>query len=83
MAPRIGFTLEALRRMDSAACATDIRLVWRSGDEWNMGLLRSDGTFLQGLHFCGPREMRLLAKQLEAAADERESYSDPHEVVIP
>ena len=84
MAPRIGFTLRALQQIDPAACSTDARLVWKSGDIYNLGIVRHDGVLLNvgSLH---PRELRLLAKQMNAVADyaERTDEISPFEVVLP
>jgi hypothetical protein len=90
--PRIGYTLEALRDMDARACPTDVRLVWRQDDEWNMsifdptvgGIERDGAVRITKLpSFASAREMRLLGLQLIAFAEERERANspDPHEVV--
>ncbi len=89
MAPRIGYTMEALRRLQSTACESDIRVAWRDGERLNLCLVDSrtyDGTVpvtnLPSL--SGPRELRLLALQLLAVADdcERDNSPDPHEVIL-
>lgn len=89
MAPRVGFSLKALRRMDGASCDTDARLVWKDGDVMNIGIVQPhypqddwSKYFVQSLSLSGPREMRLLGLQLIAHADEIEREY-PHEVVIP
>lgn len=85
MAPRIGYTMDALLDMQVAACASDVRLVWKKDDEWNMGVWEPRTGELTNLpHFCGVREMRLFALQLLAFADERERANspDPHTEVL-
>lgn len=83
MAPRIGFTLAALRGLDPSACATDARVVMKSGDELNLGILLHNGDLLN-LRLCGSRELRLLGKQMFAIADHLETSGvDPFEVVLP
>lgn len=83
MAPRIGYTMAALRAMGPASCDTDARLVWKKDDEWNLGVLYHSGNLVELRGFCGTREMRLLAAQLLAHADELDRESDPHEELLP
>lgn len=69
MAPRLGFTLEALRRLNPAACESDVRLGWKKDDETNVGLLYPDGTWIN-LRLSGLRELELLAEQIRAHIEE-------------
>ncbi len=73
--------MRALRAMDPAVCDTDVRLVVKKGDEWNMSLLARD-ELVQLPKFCGTREMRLLAAQLSALADIFDTDDEPLEVVV-
>lgn len=88
MAPRIGFTLDALRDMHPGACADDVRLVWRDGDCFNVGIvqprLRQESP-IYFLNLCigSSRELRLLGHQMIEHADNLERSSERIEVVIP
>lgn len=84
MAPRIGFTFKALRQLHPAACCSDARFVWKSGDGFNWGIVYANGDMVN-LRLSGVRELRLLAAQMNAIADhaERANRSDPFEVVLP
>jgi hypothetical protein len=88
MAPRIGYTLHALQRMNPSACASDVRLVWRKDEKLNLGLVNPRGVesrerYVNLPSFCSPREVRLLAQQLLQIAKEYEQDNrpDPHEEV--
>lgn len=84
MAARIGFKLTVLRRLDPSACESDARVVMKSGDEHNVGIVRHDGEMFN-LGLSGTREMRLLANQLYAIADylDRQPEEEKFEVILP
>jgi hypothetical protein len=63
MAPRVGFTLDALKDLQPTACSSDVRLGWKDGDPGIIGLLFHDGTWVN-VPVCGIREIELLALQL-------------------
>lgn len=83
MAARYRLTLEHLRRVHPLACETDLRLMHRDGESLRYAIARpadaiSDWVYLD---FCGPREMRVLAAQLEWYAARAEEPSDTEEEV--
>lgn len=82
VAPRLGFSLRALRSMHPAACDGDPRLVWRKDDEGVVGVVTLDGEHHQ-LGGMYPRQLRLLGLQMIALADLREHEPAEIEVVIP
>lgn len=77
MARRFMLAIDELRRLEPSACGDDMRLVWRAADATNLSVrvrvhgdaLRPSGFDLVNLTVCGPRELRLLARQLEWYAD--------------
>lgn len=72
MAPRIGFTLDVLRRLQTSACASDTRVVWKKDERLTVGLWRDGRLIVQFGPLCGVREPRLIALQLNLLADEYE-----------
>lgn len=62
MASRIGFTLETRRRWEPSTSESDALLVWKDGDDGNLGILY-DG-HVMNLPSLNPREMRSIAMQL-------------------
>ena len=89
MSARIGFTLRTLQDLDPAACDTDVRFVWRDGDEFNVGIVQPrearedwDTYFIQKIRVCSARELRLLGLQMIRHADRLESRGDECEVVL-
>lgn len=85
---KIGYTMTALRTMVPGwrSVDTDMRLVWEKDDPWHLGVAKiyDTGTPVMPLPaFCGTREMRLLAAQLLAHADELDRETDPHEEIAP
>ncbi len=79
MSNRIGLSMDALRRIDPAACATDSRLVYRNGDDFNMAVWQHDQ--LVNLPCRTIRDLRLLAAQLNIFADSIERDGSHWEVV--
>ena len=90
MAPWFGFTLHELRRLEPTACETDVRVIWRRDELLNIALHSSrDYPGCQPIvnlnSFSGVRELRLLATQLLAVADEyeRQDLEARTEVMLP
>jgi hypothetical protein len=89
MTSRIGFTLHTLRTLDASACETDVRLVWRDGDRFNIGIVQPrearedwDAYFIQKIRVSSARELRLLGLQMIRHADNLEHVNDEYEVVL-
>lgn len=84
MAPRIGFTMDALRDLEAGACEYDVRLVWKKDDRGVLGLLEQ-GKLTAQFSICSTRELRLLGLQfLELAAEiERDGRRERTEVLLP
>lgn len=86
MAPRIGYTLRVLNEISPAACGDDPRLVWKSGDETNLGI--ADLRTFEGadrftnLPPMNPRQMRLLAAQIVMHADALDRVEPHTETVL-
>lgn len=90
MSARIGFSFETLRSLSAGACSDDVRLVWRDGDPFNIGIVQPrearedwDTYFIQRIRVIGPRELRLLGLQMIRHADNLERPGNECVVVIP
>jgi hypothetical protein len=89
MTARVGFTLHTLRALDAAACETDVRLVWKDSDCFNIGIVQPrearedwDTYFIQKIRISSARELRLLGLQLIRHADNLEHVPEEFEVVL-
>ena len=75
MAKRLALSIAKLRDLHPAACESDMRVLMKEGDSFNLSI-DMRGERVQ-LNYCGTRELRLLAKQIEWFADYLDAIDQP------